>query len=213
MCRVYFGVTAASGRAGAADGRVPPGGDTAVGLEGSERILCRVDLGVTAASGLVNSAEFTVTPSFDTAIIFKGGIGVIAGGDLGVAGTGGLATAAIIISAPGVDAAVGREAGKGRRVGVFRARADGVDGTRALALVGQQRAFYPEVEVLGDAAGGAGGVNREREAARFGRVAIDPAGGGIELHAYWQGAVGDREGEALALDAQEHLLLHRLVDK
>ena len=212
LYRVYFGVTAASGRAGAADGGAPPGGDTAVGLEGGERILCRVDLGVTAASGLVNAAEFTVTPSFDAAIIFQCGIGVIAGGDLGVAGAGGLATAAIIISAPGVDAAVGSEAGKGRHVGVFRARADGVDGTRALALVGQQQALHPEVEVLGDAAGGAGGVDGEREGARFGRVAINPAGGGIKLHANGQRAAGDGEVEAVPLNAQEQLRLLCLVD-
>ena len=163
--------------------------------------MCRVDFGVTAASGLVNAAELTVTPSFDAAIIFKGGIGVRAGGDLRVAGAGGFAGAAISISAPGVDAAVGSEAGKGLPVGVFRARADGVDGTSTLALVGQQRAFYPEVEVLGDAAGGTGGVDREREAARFGRVAIDPARGGIELQADRQRAGGDGEVEAVALNA------------
>ena len=131
---------------------------------------------------------------------------------MGVAGAGGRSRAAHDTLAPGVDAAVGREAGKGLPVGVFRARADGVNGTRSLALVGQQRTFHPQVEVLGNTAGGAGGVNREREAAGLGRVAVDPAGGGIELHPHGQGATGDGEGEAIALDAQEQLRLHRLVD-
>ena len=81
-----------------------------------------------------------------------------------------------------------------------------------MALVGQQRAFHPQGKVLDDAAGGTGGVDGEREGTGFGRVAIDPTGGGIELHADGQRATGDGEVEAIPLNAQEHLRLHRLVD-
>ena len=130
---------------------------------------------------------------------------------MGVAGAGGRTRAANQALAPGVDAAVGGEAGIGARVHDFRARADAVNGARALALVGQQRAFHPQGVVLGNAAGSAGGVDRERKGAWLGRVAMDPAGGGIELQAAGELAVGDREVEAIALDAQEQLRGHRLV--